>query len=854
MTELSDNKNKKIMNEYEIYSIDNYALATEQFIKNNKIIFTNKKKLNEALLIDKKYHFRIHNNKTYIFFGDLDKYKNDINTFKKILKDFMKTNYGLTFNDNEFKYTKNNMKEGSYHYSIPKWNASTKKLKEIHQLLLKMHKSDFSYEDNKKMISCIDTTNYSEHWFRCPNQSKGDISGVNNQHIIIEGKMDDFILNYIPKNSINIDNINNINDNINENKKVKKQKENLNIIKKHDTEQDNTDKNNMVIYKNNINKTKYSGNEIVLSSALTETKLYEKVFDECYKQERFDTYDTWISVGMALRNIFPNEHDAFNLFNYFSSKGSNYEGIEKTKYKFTTFIKKNDSNGYTVATIYYYAIEDNKPKFIEIMNKNTFELGTTDICKYLKIMAGYKFIYKINGDKYKLYCFNDKYWENDDILLRKYLSDDLYEFLKMVLIQVYWNAKDFNSLKNKIEKLKILSFKKELVETYKEYGVNNEITFDDKWWLFGFNNMVYDMKEECFREYKFDDYVSITCGYDWREPTKEEIETVNSLINKIMPIKEERDFYLQLLCTGIDGRCLEKFIVFNGDGGNGKGMLDDLMLLMLGNYGLIGNNGLLFEISKSGSNPEKANLHKKRFVVFREPPEKKKFENSVIKELTGGGEFSARGLYESDAKKELNLTMIVECNKKPLFAEEPTNAEVRRIIDIYFRSTFVTDITLINETKYIYQANAKYKTKEFQNKHKYALFKILIEEHKKYYKHNNNALTPPKSIVDRTQLYLEMSCNLVQWFKDNYEETYNNKDICKIKDLYDEFYKSTFFYNLSKTEQKKYNKTYFTEYMKENIFFRKYYVDRYNNYRTVLRGWKKKNIDDSDIDEDINDI
>jgi hypothetical protein len=35
----------------------------------------------------------------------------------------------------------------------------------------------------------------------------------------------------------------------------------------------------------------------------------------------------------------------------------------------------------------------------------------------------------------------------------------------------------------------------------------------------------------------------------------------------------------------------------------------------------------LFENSKTGSNPEKSNLHKKRFVLFREPPEKKKFEN-----------------------------------------------------------------------------------------------------------------------------------------------------------------------------------------------------------------------------------
>jgi hypothetical protein len=50
-------------------------------------------------------------------------------------------------------------------------------------------------------------------------------------------------------------------------------------------------------------------------------------------------------------------------------------------------------------------------------------------------------------------------------------------------------------------------------------------------------------------------------------------------------------------------------------------------------------------------------MHKKRFVVFREPSEHKKFENSIIKELTGGGTFSARGHHESNTKKELNLTM-----------------------------------------------------------------------------------------------------------------------------------------------------------------------------------------------------
>ena len=76
------------------------------------------------------------------------------------------------------------------------------------------------------------------------------------------------------------------------------------------------------------------------------------------------------------------------------------------------------------------------------------------------------------------------------------------------------------------------------------------------------------------------------------------------------------------MCTALEGRCLERFIIFNGSGGNGKGMINDILLMALGSYGLLGNNAILFECSKTGSNPEKANMDKKRVVIFREPPEK----------------------------------------------------------------------------------------------------------------------------------------------------------------------------------------------------------------------------------------
>ena len=340
------------------------------------------------------------------------------------------------------------------------------------------------------------------------------------------------------------------------------------------------------------------------------------------------------------------------------------------------------------------------------------------------------------------------------------------------------------------------------------------------------------------REYKYDDYISITTNYDWREPTDEEMQTMTRLIELIMPLELEREAYLQILSTALNGKCLEKFIIFNGSGGNGKGMINDMLVLALGDYAIIGNNSILFEKPKSGANPEKANIHKKRLVIFREPPENKRFENSIIKELTGGGYISARGLREGDTQKELNLTLIVECNKRPLFKEEPTDADARRIVDLLFRLSFVSNDELLDDDKYIYKANTDYKTKNFQEKHKFALLKILMNTYQKFKYANGNLVLPP-SVVERSARYLELSCNIVQWFRDNYEEA-TPSEYVSVKDAYELFIMGDFISGLARTERAKYTRKYFVEYIQNNIFFRKYYADRFNDVRTVIKGWKKR--------------
>lgn len=149
------------------------------------------------LNVDENYHLRIHKDTNYVIFGDIDNCQFDILFFFNLLKDFCLNKYNLILHQDDFKYTTNSYKNGSHHYVIPKWNAKIENIKLFHK--------NFIDELDKNNKKCIDTTIYSEHWFRYPNQSKGnDHKG---KHEIVNGCIKDFIIEHIPKSSINIDDI-----------------------------------------------------------------------------------------------------------------------------------------------------------------------------------------------------------------------------------------------------------------------------------------------------------------------------------------------------------------------------------------------------------------------------------------------------------------------------------------------------------------------------------------------------------------------------------------------------------------------------------------------------------------------
>ncbi len=828
-------KEEKVVQMFTMWKVYNYRMSNDD-INENILNFDLDEKIYALENSDESYHDRINPEKNYKFFGDIDHYPKSFDCFRDKLILFLKDYYDLHFTSDEIMHTVNHATKGSYHFVIPKFNCRATKIKEILDHMYLNDKEEFSYTDEKgKTKRIIDTCIYSVHWFRCPNQTKNGAHGT--QHIIVNGEMKDFIFDYIENSSVIID----------EKKYTPKIKPELSKVVKIPKIQKDKDETNDS-KKNNCNNDIKSEEKIlnpVKNQILnSEQEILYDFIDQCFSRHRYEEYQYWINVGMAIKNRYGD--DGFEMFKYFSFKAACHDTENELKIKYNTFNSNTLEKKISIATMYYYAKEDNEEKFIELVKKNQifkkFEMSSVMIVKYIKMLKPNDFIWKNNC----LRCYNGKYWEQTNLPLMIYIGNELYDFLKNILTTCFWDtkqSKEFAQMKKSLDRSRSLQFKKEIVETSKEVFTNNEHTFDDKWYLFGFKNVVLDLRTLEFRNYKFDDYVTITTGYDWIEPEQSKVDKINELIESIHPNEPIRRLYLELLSTGIDGRCLEKLILFDGFGGNGKGLINDIALKTFGNYGLIGNNALLFETNRTGSNPEKNNLHLKRFVIFREPAEKSKIENSIMKELTGGGQFSARGLYESDTKKKLSSTTILECNKRPLFAEDPQEAELRRIIDIFFSRKFTDKKEDVDEENGIFLANIMYKNEDFQEEHKTALFKILLDAYK-CYKNREYVFVIPKSVENRTKLYLQMSSSIFTWVSDEYEKTDDKNDIVKIKDMHYNFKASEYYDNLSKADKRKYNETFFRNEVSENAFLNKYYHQRVvikkKEYYNILTNYKKK--------------
>ena len=359
----------------------------------------------------------------------------------------------------------------------------------------------------------------------------------------------------------------------------------------------------------------------------------------------------------------------------------------------------------------------------------------------------------------------------------------------------------------------------------------NHIEMDSHPNMVAFNNGIYDLDRASWIKPRHDQYISMTVGWNWNFAGSDH-KCMDSLLDKIFPNPKIRDHYLMILSTGLWGTSIEKIINAKGEGGNGKGLLNELMMSAVGDYGYTAPSTIFISEIKEGANPAIANLHKKRFVVGSEPEENKKINTSAIKTITGGATVNCRGLYSSNCDTQLALTLIMECNTQPKF-DAVNDAVARRLDVIPFVSSFKGAQAYEDDTRgmtaeeikasNIYVANSYYKSTEFKIDNRQALIEMCFIQFEKFRQDGYAFINSPVECKAAAKAYMSMSDDLSNWFNDTFEE--DKTEIIFVKDIFKKFTASEYYTNLSKQEKRDNNIGKFTQKIQKNLFMRKYFKE-----------------------------
>ena len=574
-----------------------------------------------------------------------------------------------------------------------------------------------------------------------------------------------------------------------------------------------------------------------------------------------DEYSSWCKIIWAMRNEDYSQEFAMEISK--KSKKFNEEAFMKLWY--------NDSyEGNKVvkqATLNYYAkLSDPKAYNLFYINKHLSKLDIFDEGLLKDYFIG------LHGDdiiavkkKANLFVYYENNWIEDDG--GNIIQNMLFKTIKAMYLVLIENI--FKQIQNDPENKTLSQHLTEVSKLNHNYGnkhnkniytlifnemkatAKEEDIFDSNRYIYSFTNKSYDLKENKWFIPSKLDYILTTCNKEWKEPTQEQKNKIKELIEGIFPNEEIRKAYTSILRSGLTGIRHEYFIIATGKGRNGKGLINELMAYLLGDYMGTLHLSLLTKEIKSGANTELRSLHKKRLIVASEPEEghAEKLRCSNIKALTGNETHKARGLYEKDDITKIMGTFIMECNTKPEISGKKDTAILDRMIIIPFDITFTDDKELIKNDPEKYKLkNPLYKEESFKSEYYCALFNYLISEYK------TNDLYIPNACKKLGADYLLDKDDFANWFLDVYEEGYDDEvSLITIKELHAKYLEMNE-RKMTKADLRAMTCKKFIEMIKDHMLLKKHFIEqneyRYNKRITKQSIWGYKLICNDSMDED----
>jgi phage/plasmid-associated DNA primase len=401
-------------------------------------------------------------------------------------------------------------------------------------------------------------------------------------------------------------------------------------------------------------------------------------------------YSEWLKIGVSLHCIYGAEQ-GFKEFQVYSQRWQGFDEND-TETLWDAIVSNNYMNG-GWGVIRKYLPKEHWDTFVP--KSPLLDCSEQDI---LKDALNSFTAFKIKKCDKKWYRYEGHRWQKTgvDIIRRR-----LWEHISQMYKSAEEACTDGDMKKifaSEYKKVGSVAFSKTIIS-----GIEALVSDDDfesklnqNPFLLAFNNGIYELDNKVFRDGRWEDYVSFSCGYNFREEYDEaKVRKVEKMLMQICCENEERyNWVLRMLGRSLIGNNSagnQKWYCWYGKtAGNGKSTIGTMLQQALGQYYHRGHTTMLTQASTraDSANPEIVRLRGTRIVMLSETESKATINTATLKTHTGESTIPYRGLYQDMEDTKVTWTIFLMTNEKQKL-DAGDNGVRRRTAYVPFKAKFV---------------------------------------------------------------------------------------------------------------------------------------------------------------------
>lgn len=265
--------------------------------------------------------------------------------------------------------------------------------------------------------------------------------------------------------------------------------------------------------------------------------------------------------------------------------------------------------------------------------------------------------------------YDGKRWKNDDTGRMKILTDKVVDNMKNEKLFIAEGVNEEDMEKYRYRHWKDSRNHNKKVNMMKEcehlLPVTNE-TFDNDFNLFNTQNGFINLKQGVIKDHEKQNYFTKISNVEFTD--KADCPKWEEFLDDIFLGNQELVRFVQrAVGYSLSGYTTEQVLfVLYGNGRNGKSVFLDILNEIFGNYSTnIQPQAIMASKNQSDASPEIAKLDGARLVTTTEPNEGERFDEGLLKQLTGGDRVSARKLYENEFEFTPQFKLWMATNHKP---------------------------------------------------------------------------------------------------------------------------------------------------------------------------------------------